>query len=439
MRPEYRLDATSTLQEIAARQLELMQQQLAYLQHASPYYRELLGTAGFAARPLHSLDQLSDLPLTDKSQFAARNRDFMAVSAAQVVDICQTSGTTGEPVTIWQTENDLQRLTRNEQMAFLAAGLCREDRVLICAALDRCFMAGLAYFLGLRAIGATAIRAGSGQPALVVQFILHQRPNILVGVPSQFLSIARRLQQAGIDPANLGVEKLICIGEPIRKPDLTLSPLGTLLQKSFAARILGTYASTEMATAFADCTAGCGGHLLPELMLVEIIDARGAAAADGEPGEVVVTPLGIEGTPLLRYRTGDIARLHREPCPCGRLTPRLGPILGRKAQMLKYRGTTIFPAAIGNVLHAIEAVQGYYLEVEREFDLSDRIRVVVGCTDRSLTAEHLAELIAAKTRVKPEVVLVSAEEIVQKTVTPDRRKPVIFFDYRHSDSKTGRD
>ncbi len=412
------------------RQLQLLQQQLGYLQQASPYYRELFARSGFLLEECRTLTDLQRLPFTGKADLAEHNIDFLAVAEELVVDICQTSGTTGEPVTIWQTENDLQRLARNEQLAFVAAGITRSDKVLIGAALDRSFMAGLAYFLGLRKIGATAIRAGSGQLALVAELIRQQKPNVLVGVPSLFLTLARRFQRAGVDPSKLGVDKLICIGEPIREPDLGLSQLGAALCESWGAQVLGTYASTEMATAFADCSAGCGGHLLPELIVVEIVDESGQPVSDGMPGEVVVTPLGIEGTPLLRYRTGDIATLHPEPCTCGRQTPRLGPILGRRAQMLKCRGTTLFPAAISSALHGIEAVQGHYLEVEREFDLSDRLRVVVGTNDAALTTEQVAELIAAKTRVKPEVVLVSPDEIVQKTIVPERRKPVTFFDYR---------
>ncbi len=417
------------------RQLLLLQQHLGYLQQASPYYRELFARGGFAPEDCRTLADLQQLPFTGKADLAEHNQEFLAVAEEQVVDICQTSGTTGEPVTIWQTENDLQRLAKNEQLAFVAAGISRSDKVLIGAALDRSFMAGLAYFLGLRKIGATAIRAGSGQLALMAELIRQQRPNVLVGVPSLFLALARRFEQAGVDPVQLGVDKLICIGEPIREPDLSLSPLGTALHDSWGAQVLGTYASTEMATAFADCTAGCGGHLLPELIVAEIIDASGQPVPAGTPGEVVVTPLGIEGTPLLRYRTGDIATLHTEPCACGRQTPRLGPILGRLSQMLKCRGTTLFPATISNALHGIESIQGHYLEVEREFDLSDRLRVVVGTSDATLTAEQVAELIAAKTRVKPEVVLVSPEEIMQKTIVPERRKPVTFFDCREQDKE----
>ena len=415
---------------LAARQLPLLQRHLAYLQQASPYYQQLFKQCGFTAAGLRSLDELRQLPLTGKSELSRFNRDFLAVAEEKVVDICQTSGTTGAAVTFWQTEADLQRLARNEQLAFTAAGITANDRVLIGAALDRVFMAGLGYFLGVGKIGAAAIRAGSGQPTLIAELIRQQRPNVLVGVPSLLLLVARQLLARGEQPAELGIEKIICIGEPVRNEELTLSPLGQTLTELWDAQVLGTYASTEMATAFADCNSGCGGHLLPDLMIVEILDETGAAVAAGEAGEVVVTPLGIEGTPLLRYRTGDIAQLHVEPCDCGRDTPRLGPILGRRAQMLKCRGTTLFPAAVNGVLQQIKGVQGYYLEVFSEYDLSDRLRVVVGCGD-DLDAVTIAEQIAAKTRVKPEVVLVSPEDIKAKTLQPEMRKPVTFFDYRN--------
>ncbi len=418
---------------IASRQLPLLQRHLAYLQQFSPYYRRLFQQCGFTSAGLRSLADLQQLPVTDKNDLSRFNRDFLAVGEEKVVDICQTSGTTGDAVTVWQTEADLQRLAKNEQLAFTAAGIKATDRVLIGAALDRVFMAGLAYFLGLRKIGATAIRAGSGQPTLVAELIRQQRPNVLVGVPSLLLMVANQLQQRGEPPQTSGVEKIICIGEPVRNEDLSLSPLGLALSETWEAQVLGTYASTEMATAFADCSSGCGGHLLPDLMIVEILDDAGEPVAVGDAGEVVVTPLGIEGTPLLRYRTGDIARIHTDPCECGRETPRLGPILGRRAQMLKCRGTTLFPAAVNGVLQQITGVQGYYLEVHSEFDLSDRLRVVVGC-DGDLSVTMVAEQIAAKTRVKPEVVLVSSAAIREKTLQPEMRKPVTFFDYRDKDS-----
>ncbi len=422
---------------MAQQQFSSLQQHVAYLQTASPYYRDLFQQIGFDAKELKSWTDFANLPLTGKAELTHNNADFLAVPAEQVVDVCQTSGITGTPVTIWQTESDLQRLTTNEQRAFVAAGIVASDRVLIGAALDRVFMAGLAYFLGLRQIGATAIRAGSGQPALVAELICRQQPNVLVGVPSILQLVAQQLRQRQKDPAQLGIDKVICIGEPIRSDDLSLSPLGESLRATWGAEIFGTYASTEMATAFADCSYGCGGHLLPELIVVEIVDDAGQPVAVGTAGEVVVTPLGIEGTPLLRYRTGDISRLHTETCGCGSQAPRLGPIIGRRAQMLKCRGTTLFPAAISSVLQELDGVQGHYLEVYSEYDLSDRVRVFVGGTDPNLSSTTVAQAIAAKTRVKPEVVLVRPEQITAKTIIPELRKPVTFFDYRNSGKEQG--
>ncbi len=429
------MEMTASIEEIRKKQLALLQRHLGYLNQASPFYRARFAASDFDPAGLTSLDQLALLPLTDKKDLTLHNQDFLAVPEDKVVDICQTSGTTGEPVAFWQTEADLQRLTTNEQLAFTTAGITRHDRVLIGAALDRAFMAGLAYFLGLRQIGATVIRSGSGQLMLVAEFIRRYRPNVLVGVPSLFLALGRKLMEGGDDPVRQGVEKLICIGEPVRNPDLSLAPLGQALAETWGAQVLGTYASTEMATSFSDCPCGCGGHLLPELMVVEIVDEQGRPLAAGSVGEVVATPLGIEGTPLLRYRTGDIASLHHEPCACGRQTPRIGPVLGRRAHMLKCRGTTLFPAAIGSALLTLPEVQGHYLEVYREFDLSDRLRVVVGTRSGELTPELVGEVIAAKTRVKPEVMLCTPEEIQHKTIRPDRRKPVTFFDYRQQAAK----
>ncbi len=427
-----RLDQTANRTEIQQRQLVLLGDHLEYLQRCSPYYQRLFAASGFSPDQLTALDQLQVLPLTGKSELATYNRDFLAVGEDEVVDICVTSGTTGEPVTLWQTETDLQRLAENERQAFVAAGITRHQRVLIGAALDRGFMAGLAYFLGLREIGATIIRAGSSSLEFLAETIQRQRPEVLVGVPSLFLALARHLQHNGVDCSILGVDKLICIGEPVRNPDLSLSPLGASLADHWSAQVLGTYASTEIATAFADCEQGCGGHLLPELALLEIIDEGGHLLGAGQVGEVVVTPLGVTGAPLLRYRTGDMAVLFDQPCACGRQTPRLGPILGRREQLLKCRGTSLFPATIAHALHGIAAIQGHYIEVYPQHDLADEVKVVVGCTDPSLTPAEISARIAALTRVKLEVNICSPAEIMRKTVRSDRRKPVIFFDYRHS-------
>ncbi len=403
-----------------------------HLRHAarSPFYARAWAAAGIDPAAIVGTADLARLPFTTKAHLEAANDDFLAVDPAQAVDVCQTSGTTGRPVAMLQTRSDLERLAYNEEISFRAAGLTADDRVLVGAAIDRCFMAGLAYFLGLVNLGAKAIRGGSSSIPFLADLTLRYSPTAIVGVPTLALALGERLRRDGADPRSIGVRLIVCIGEPVRAADLSLAPLGRRLAETWGAQVLTTYASTEMATAFADCTAGRGGHVHPDLMVVEIVGDDGRLLPPGETGEVVVTPLGVTGMPLVRFRTGDLAALHDGPCPCGRNTPRLGPIIGRKSQMLKIKGTTVYPPAIFAVLGEIPGLSGGYLEVHDEYDLSDRVRVVAGTTDDSLTPEGVAELIAARIRVKPEVVLTRPDEITRKTVQETKRKPVTFFDYR---------
>ena len=419
------------LDRMTLRQDDLLRRHVRFCAAHSPFYREMFGRIGVRPDQITGVRDLPLLPFTVKGDLEQRHGDFLAAAQRDCVDLCLTSGTTGKPVAMFQTPGDLERLTYNEEISFRAAGFTREDRVLVAAAIDRCFMAGLAYFMGLTKIGATVIRGGSSGAGLLAELVKSCRPTALVGVPSLLLAVGERLQKDGVDPAWLEVSKLVCIGEPVRRQDLSLSPLGERLEALWRGRIYGTYASTEMATSFTDCEAGLGGHLHPDLMALELVDEEGNPVQPGSFGEVVATPLGVTGMPLLRFKTGDIATLHSDPCLCGRTTPRLGPVLGRKSQMLKCRGTTVYPPAISTALQGIPEIRGHYIEARAEFALSDQIRVVVGSTDDSLTAEAVADRIAAAIRVKPEVSIVTPEEILRVTMKEDKRKPVTFFDYRN--------
>jgi len=419
----------ATTAESSRTAVRLLRRHLAYA-GTSPFYRDLFAREGIDPRSVRTFADLAHIPCTTKSDLEQRGADFLAAPASEVVDVCESSGTTGLPVALLQTSADLERLAYNEASCFRAAGIVPGERVLIAAALDRCFMAGLAYFLGLTRLGAIAIRGGSGSVAFLAELVLRHRPTAMVGVPTLIAAVGEALAARGIPPATLGVARIVCIGEPVRREDLALSPLGERLAALWGAAMLGTYASTEMATSFADCTAGRGGHLLPDLMAVEIVDDEGRLVPPGIPGEVVATPLQVTGMPLVRFRTGDIATLHAEPCACGRTSPRLGPVLGRKSQMLKIKGTTVYPPAIYAVLQEIPEVRGYYVEVRDTFELSERITVTVGAAGASLTPEAVAERIAVRIRVKPEVVIATPEAVVARTVSADKRKPTIFFDLR---------
>jgi phenylacetate-CoA ligase len=417
-----------TPDEIRAVQEELLRR---HARHAatSPYYRELFAGLGLDPDRL----TLADLPLvppTDKAVFGERNDEFLAVPRERVVDIVLSSGTTGRPTCVMYTEQDLVRLAYNEEISFAACGLTPADTVLLTCTMDRCFVAGLAYFSGVRRLGAAAIRNGLASVESHGEIIRRLRPTVLVGVPTFLLKLGRYLAGQGLHLPAAGVDRLVCIGEPVRGRDLAFLRAGAELEELWGARVYSTYASSETITSFCECTAQAGGHLHPDLAVVEILDEAGRILPAGETGEVTVTPLGIEGMPLLRFRTGDLGFLIDTPCACGRNSVRLGPILGRKQQMMKVRGTTLYPEAIYAVLDTIPGVGEYFVTASRDYDLSDRVAVHAAVHDRSCSAELIADRLQAVLRVRPEVVITSDETVNRWRTAGNSRKLVRFFDDR---------
>ena len=257
-----------TTQQIAERQNELLQEHVHYVAQHSPFYRKMFAKHNIDPDEIRTPQDLSRLPFTTKTDLATHHQDLLCVDPREVIDYCLTSGTTGEPVAMLQTRQDLERVGFNEELSFRVVGIDDGDIVLVAASIDRCFMAGLAYFLGLTRIGAAVIRGGSSSIAALAQLVIRYRPTAIVGVPTLMLQLGKRLRAEGHDPAQAGVTKLVCIGEPVRAIDLSTSALGEALEKTWGARVFSTYASTEIATAFTDCEAGQGGHLQPDLIVV---------------------------------------------------------------------------------------------------------------------------------------------------------------------------
>lgn len=415
--------------EIAARQESLLQ---AHLRQAAkaPFYRKLFADSDCRPEDI-TLSNLASLPLTSRHDMEAAPEDFFATPPASHVDLALTSGSTGAPILVPYTAYDLERLAFNEQLGFYGAGVNKHDRLLLCVTLDRCFIAGLAYYSGLVKLGAACIRSGPGQPARQWELLSRLKPTGLIGVPSFLLKMATWGKSNGYNPQKSGIGKLITIGEPIRRPDSSLTPLGRELEEAWQGQIFSSYGATELETAFCECKEGCGGHVHPELMITEIIDAQGVPVSPGKPGEVVVTPLGVEGFPLLRFRTGDIARLDATPCACGWQTARLGPIEGRLAQRLKVKGTTLYPEMIFQALQELPEVRSSYLEVRAAYDLSDDVHVVIGVDNPAdIEVKRISDHLQALLRVKPEI-SIKHKSVVQETMEQaGGRKLKRFFDFR---------
>jgi phenylacetate-CoA ligase len=386
----------------------------------SPFYRELF-------REAKGVPPLGSVPTVDKRTLSERNQEFLCVPRSEVLEIVTTSGTTGNPLLWMLTEPDMQRLARNEKLSFGCAGLTSADTVLVAVAMDRCFMAGLAYWLGLREIGCGIVRTGAANAMLVVEMIERVRPTAIVAVPSFLRLVADKAREAGCDLVNSPVRKAVCIGEPIRTRDLELNPSGQTVEQGWGAKVYSTYGVTELANSLCECEAGQGGHLHDQQLHVEILDEEGRAVPEGEVGEVVATTFGVEAMPVIRYRTGDCAALFTAPCACGRTTPRLGPIIGRKNQKLKFKGTSLFPSMLAAVLEQSADVGNFVIIARKEDELSDSIEVLV---EGDAAPSGLREALQARTKTAPQIRRASHAEIEALQMPPQARKRRTFVDLR---------
>lgn len=418
-------------EEIKAYQEELLRRQLQYLQAHSPYYRHLFEQEQIDISRIKTLEDLAQLPITSKDMLQQHNADFFAVDRKAIIDYCSTSGTLGKPVTLGLTEADLERLAQNELRSLQTIGVQAGDVVQLMTTMDRRFMAGLAYFLGLRKLGAAVLRVGSGVPPLQWDSILQHKPRFLIAVPSFLLKLIDYAEQEGIDYKNSGVEAVLCIGESLRTATLEDSILTQRIREKWPIKLYSTYASTEMGAAFTECEAFQGGHVHEDLIITEVLDDQDQAVPDGELGELVVTTLGVEGLPLLRFKTGDMVRKHVAPCSCGRQTYRIGPVEGRKQQMVKYKGTTLYPPAMDDLLAGFPSITHHLIEISQSALGTDEIVLYISSpqADPALLAA-VKDHFRAKLRVAPRIELRPAEELQQIIYHPLRRKPLRFIDKR---------
>lgn len=414
-----------TAQEWDARQTELLRRQLTFCRDHSPHYAPIFKGMDFSQ---FTIRDLAKLPFTTKADLAADPDSFRAVPMTEIEDIAFSSGTTGRPCKIMYSGSDMQRLAYNEHRALATAGLTRDDIVLLTCTIDRCFIAGLAYYLGVRSIGAAGVRNGLNTVESHAEIIRELHPTAIIGVPSFLRQLGYGLRERGVDVSS--VRTLVCIGEPVCDRHLHRTGLAAQLEEIWQAETHSTYASSEIVTSFCECSARNGGHVIPELVVPEIVDDEGNVLPDGEAGELVLTALQTTGMPLVRFRTGDVTFKIPEPCSCGSNAPRIGPILGRKAQMLKCKGTTLFPQVVFAVLDMAEEVLDYYVEVTGE-DLSDRLEVFVSLKTPGADLTVVKEKLKAVCRMNIPVSEKTAEE-VRAQVFSRSRKPIRFVDLRKS-------
>lgn len=413
-------------------QQERLIEEIRYVSENSPFYRRMFEQNKIDPQTISTIEDLCRLPVMTKSDLQLYNRDFIATPVREIVDYVTTSGTLGDPVTFALTDSDLNRLAYNESLSFTTAGCSSDDILQLMTTIDKRFMAGLAYFLGARELKCGVVRVGNGIPELQWDTINRIHPTGCIVVPSFLIKLIQFAKNNNIDFRKSSLKRAICIGEPLRTQEGELNKLGVRISTEWPElELFSTYASTEMQSSFTECSHHCGGHTPVDLVIVELLDDDNNPVADGQPGEVTITTIGVKGMPLLRFKTGDICIGDNSPCSCGRNTLRLSSVLGRKGQMIKYKGTTLYPSALYEILDNVPDIKNYIIEVYTGELGTDQIVIKIGSTrsDESLEKE-IKDIFRSKVRVAPEICFEPIDFISKKQTPAISRKQIKFVDLR---------
>ena len=418
--------------DIVALQEKKLQEVLVYVNEHSAFYKRLFKEHNINVSAIKTLSDLTKLPTTCKDDLQRDNDAFRCVPKSTIVDYASTSGTLGTPVTFGLTDNDLNRLAYNEAISLACAGIKKGDVVQLMTTIDRRFMAGLAYFLGVRQLGASIVRVGAGIPELQWDSIRLYEPTYLIAVPSFLLKMIAYAEKNGIDYEASSVKGVVCIGESLRNQDFSNTLLAEkIAEKWKGIKLYSTYASTEMSTTFTECEYQQGGHHHPELIITEVLDDAGNRVGENESGELTITTLGVEAMPLVRFRTGDIVMMHTGTCASGRNTARVSPVLGRKQQMIKYKGTTLYPPVLMDLLTNFEEIENYIIEISTNSILTDEILIRIGTrTPTEALKERISNHFRAKIRVVPKIEYCDIAVLERELYPLGSRKPMKFIDKR---------
>lgn len=375
--------------ELRALQLEKLKKQVAHAYHCVPHYRKVLDRAGVSPTDITCLEDIRKLPFTDKETMRAEYPfGLFAVPLDQVRRLHASSGTTGKPVVGGYTDQDM--LTWKECVARLAqmAGVVPGDRVQMAFGYGM-FTGGFGLHYGLEHLGCTVIPAGSGHTERHIMMIQDYQPTVLVATPTYALRICEVGEQIDFDWASSSLRIGLFGGEPCP------SQLKQEIERRMHITCTDNYGLTEVMGpgVSGECLASRDmQHIAEDHFLWEVVDPEtGEPVAEGEEGELIITPLDREALPVLRYRTRDITRVTTEVCACGRTTARMHKVRKRSDDMLIIRGTNVFPSQVEDALSKIEGTSPQYrIEVDNETGM-DRMTVLVE-VDRSFFTDSFKEL-----------------------------------------------
>jgi phenylacetate-CoA ligase len=386
-------------EDLAQVQIERLQSTLNRARRNVAFYRQAFERGGVKVEDVRDLADLARLPFTTRADLrAAYPYDMFAVPLRDIVRIQCTSGTTGRPVVVGYTPNDVR--TWSECMArVLAAGGVTEHDVVQVSFTYGLFSGGLGFHYGAERVGASVVPASTGSLERQLMIMRDFKTSALACTPGYALALAGALAESGIEPDSLALRVGFFGAEPWSEA------LRGQLESRLGITAMDNYGLTEVlgpGVSF-ECPSRLGLHVNEDQFIAEVIDpVTLAVKRPGEEGELVLTTITKEGFPLVRYRTGDLTTLDPSPCPCGRTLARMARIRGRIDDMINLGDVKAFPSQIEEVLAATEGVEPHYEIVVDRVDGIDTLEVRVEIAedmpgvDEVRAIERLKERIARR-------------------------------------------
>lgn len=355
------------------RQAVGLQQMIRRVYRNSPFYRRKLDEAGVAPESIRTIDDLAGVPFTTKDELrTVYPLGLLAVPEEQVVRIHSSSGTTGKPIIVPYTVNDVEVWAQLMARCLQTVGVTRRDRVQVTPGYGL-WTAGIGFQAGVERLGAMAVPTGPGNTEKQIEMMLDLQTTVLIGTSSYGLLLAEEIARRGLTDRislRLGIFGSERWGDKMRRRMESILNIDTF----------DIYGLTEIygPGIGIDCPEHAGIHFWSDHLIFEVIDPRtGRQLPVGEEGELVITTLTKEGMPLLRYRTHDVSRLIPEACPCGSPFPMIGRVLGRTDDRIKIKGVNIYPGQIEDVLKMVSGACSEYQIVLTRREAKDHMLLKV--------------------------------------------------------------
>lgn len=425
-------DTVETLKRERLRELqsERLCDIVEYARENVPFYREALAEAGLSPGEIEGIEDCSRLPYTTKEDFQAEYPDgLFAVEWEAVQRIHASSGTTGTPKIVSYTDGDLG-VWRSVMARSLAAAGVTGDAVVQNAYGYGLFTGGLGFHDGAEELGATVVPVGGGNTARQIELLADLESDVLACTPSYCLYLAEEMERRSIDPHELSLSTVAIGAEPFTDPmrEEIEAALGvTAIDVYGLSEIIGPGVSIECAAAQE------GLHVWEDHFYPEIVDPEtGEVLPEGEQGELVLTTLTKEALPVLRYRTGDITALTREPCACGRTHARMDNVTGRTDDLLIVRGVNVYASQIEAAMLDIPDVAPHYrIDLSRENAL-DRMEITAEHhetyeKDISALETRILERLDATLDLTPDTISIVEPDTIERTETGKVKR---VFDHR---------